>query len=85
MLSDTLNDAGLDMRVVMKPEAEIPWTPANVKDNLWRTVQIAMFNIESTSDLSTKQVGQVYEVVNRHIAQNQGVSIPFPEDENKQK
>ena len=26
ILADTLNEAGLDARVVLKPEIEIPWT-----------------------------------------------------------
>lgn len=77
-LSDTLSDAGLDMKAVLRPEAEIPWTPANVKDNIWRTVQVAMFNVESTADLTTAQVSQVYEVVNRHLTNTVGVSVPFP-------
>ena len=35
-LADELNSAGLDMRVVLKPEYEIPWTKESVKEHLWR-------------------------------------------------
>ena len=34
LLSDSLNDAGLDMRRTLKEEIDIPWTPANVKEHL---------------------------------------------------
>jgi len=77
--AEQLNDAGLDMKKVLQPHIDIPWTPEMVKEHLWRTVQIVMFNKESTTELNTKQVSQIYEVMNRHLSQNHGVSVPFPE------
>lgn len=78
-LADALNDAGYSVAKVMKHDAEIPWNPNLVKELLWRQVQEIMTEIESTADLEPKQVSQVYEVVNRHIAQTTGVSVPFPD------
>lgn len=77
-LADALNDAGLDMRAVMKPEAEIPWTMNSAKDHLWRSIQKAMFEKESTRDLTTVECSEVYKVLDRHIAQKFGVSVPWP-------
>tara|TARA_Y100000034_G_C6594633_1_gene258436 strand:- start:58 stop:375 length:318 start_codon:yes stop_codon:yes gene_type:complete len=79
-LADELNSAGLDMRVVLKPEYEIPWTKESVKEHLWRTAQTYMFSKKSTTELSTDEISQVYEVVNRHIAKH-GISVPFPSTE----
>lgn len=81
MLSEALNDAGLDMKKTLKPHVEIPWTPANVKEHIWRPIQEAMLEKESTTELDTKQVNEVYEVINRHMAQNHGVSVEFPHEE----
>lgn len=86
MLAEALNDAGLDMKTVLKPDAEIPWTQENIKINMWHEVQLAMFpdavdkdGKPSTAALSKEQVGQVYETISRYIAQSQGVSVPFPD------
>ncbi len=76
-VADTLNDAGLDMRVVLKPEVEIPWTMDSVKDHMWKGIQEAMFDKASTTQLETGEVTKVYEVMNRHLAKH-GVSVPFP-------
>ncbi len=79
-VADTLNDAGLDMRVVLKPEVEIPWTMDSVKTHMWKGIQEAMLGKDSTTQLDTGEVSQVYEVMNRHLAKH-GVSVPFPSNE----
>jgi len=80
MLADALNSAGLDMRVVLKPGVEIPWTEDSVKNHLWRPIQrIVTDDIESTADLSTTDVDAIFQVVSRHIAEKHGVSVPFPD------
>jgi len=81
MLSYTLNSAGLDMKKVLKPSVDIPWTAANVKAHLWRPIQEAMFNKESTTQLDTGEVSAVYEVVNKHLGANHGIHVPFPNKE----
>lgn len=80
-LAEALNDAGYDMKRTMKPEAEIPWTDHAVKVNLWKAIEGAMFGHESTTQLTTDQCSQVYEVVNRKIATTTGVSVPWPSKE----
>ena len=78
-VAEALNESGQDMRKVLKPEVDIPWTKENVKGIIWHAIQFAMFGTESTKDLTTKQVGEVYEVVNRHLSSKLGVHVPFPE------
>ncbi len=79
-LSEALNDAGYSVTKVMKHDAEIPWSSNLVKELLWRQVQEIMTDVESTANLEPKQISEVYEVVNRHIAQTTGVSVPFPDN-----
>jgi len=81
MLADALNDAGLDMKKTLKPEIEIPWTPENVKNHLWRPIQEAYLTKESTTELETPDVQKVYKVLDRYLAEKHGVSIAFPCDE----
>jgi hypothetical protein len=81
LLAEDLNAAGLDMRHTLKPEVEIPWTPATVKTHLWRPIQDAMLEKESTTELTTKEVNQVYEVLIRHMGEKFNITTAFPSEE----
>lgn len=80
MLATELNDAGLDMKKVLKPEVEIPWTPATIKEHLWKPVQNAMLLKRSTTEMTTKDVTDVYEVLIRHLGKL-GIYVEFPSNE----
>ena len=77
-LSDALNDAGLDMRKVLKPGVDIPWNPSSAKEHLWRPIQKAITGIDSSADTSKKECQDIYEVLNRHTSQKLGISIMWP-------
>lgn len=84
MLADVLNDAGLDMKRTLKHDVEIPWTMENVKNHLWRPIQIAMTEKESTTSLDTVEPSQIYEVLTRHLATKHGVIVPpWPSEESQ--
>ena len=76
MLADQLNASGLDMRKVMKPEAEIPWSMESVKQNLWKPLQEAIIGKASTTEADRVEYSHVYEVLGRHLAKTQGINIP---------
>ena len=81
MLAEKLNDAGLDKQAVygkMKSGYSVPWTMQAVKEDLWHPIQKAMFNVASTAKLDTKQVGEVYQALDRWTAESLGVTLPFP-------
>ncbi len=78
MMAKGLNDAGLDMQTTLATAASIPWTQASIKENVWRQIQIALFDKKSTTRLFTNEVTKVYEVMNRHMGENHGVSMLFP-------
>lgn len=80
-VANELNEAGLDMRKVLKPSISIPWTRESVKKHLWRPVQDAMYDKLSTTKLETNEVNEVYEVLNRHMAEKFGISVDFPSKE----
>ena len=82
LLAKKFNASGLDMKTVLKPSVEIPWSQDTVKEQLFKVVMNAMFpEIESTKDLDSKQVSEVYETLNRHTAAKLGVSLAFPNRE----
>lgn len=78
LLAKDLSDAGLDAKKVLKPEADIPFTPEMCKLLLWRPIQEVMFGTDSTKDLTTKQVNEVYLVLIRHLGEKFGITTAFP-------
>lgn len=84
MLAGSLNSAGLDMRVVLKPSYSIPWTPESVKEHLWRPIQKAMTNKQSTTELNKlDEIDEIHETLMRELGQKFGVEyIPWPHFEN---
>lgn len=78
LLAEALNDAGLDMKAVLEPGVAIPWTPENVKNHLWRPLQEAYKGKESTTELDTKEVQEIYETLNGHLGTKLKVHVPWP-------
>lgn len=84
LLADEFNDAGLDQKKVLakiKEGVDIPWSKESIKHSLWHPMQEAVIGEESTTKLTTAQVNQVYEILNRWTAQTFGVSVEFPSNE----
>lgn len=78
LVSDQLNESGLDMRKTLKPEIDIPWTDKTVKEYLWRPIQKAMLLKESTTKLTTKEIDKVFDVLNKYLGEKLGIHEPFP-------
>lgn len=76
LLAEALNAAGLDMKTVLKPEVEIPWTKESAKLYLWRPIQKAMLDKDSTTDATTVEYPQVYATLTRHLSQKFGLYVP---------
>ena len=77
-LADILNDAGLDMRKVLKPSISIPWTPQTIKENLWKPVMEFQLQKSSTTEMTTKDIDVVYDTINRHLGEKFGITVEFP-------
>lgn len=79
LLALELNNAGKDLKKALQAiPVDIPATKANLKESLWRPIQEAMLHKKSTTDLTTKEVGDIYEVLVRHFSQV-GIEVPrFP-------
>lgn len=81
-LAEAFSDRGLDMKRVLKKEIDIPWTGDSVREYLWKPLQKVVIQKESTTDANTNEYSKVYDVLNRHIADKYGFSVPFPSREN---
>lgn len=78
LIADALNNAGLDMRKVLKPGIDIPWSPKTVKEHLWRPVQKIQLGKRSTTELTTQEIDIVFDTLNRHLGEKLGIHEDFP-------
>lgn len=78
LLADTLNEHGLDMRKTLKPDVNIPWSGPSVKEFLWRPIQQAQLTKQSTTELTTVEIDQVFDTINRHLGERFSLHVPFP-------
>lgn len=83
LLAESLNAAGYDMRKTLRHDIEIAWTPAAIKEHLWRGLQIAMTEKVSTADLNTKEITKVYDELNKHLGEKLKIHVPFPKNPEK--
>lgn len=79
LLAEAMDAAGYDMREVIK--VPIHPTPSNVKEEMIRPVMRALWpEITSTADLSTSQLGELYETMNRFTSERLGIHVDFPHE-----
>ena len=78
MLADNLNTSGLDMRKTLKPGVDIPWTGEAVKEYLWRPIQKAQLNKESTTQLTTTDIDQVFDTINKQMGEKFCLTTELP-------
>ena len=60
-LADELNGKGYYMQLVLKPTYELRWDTKTVKEHLFKPIQKALLNKESTTELNTSEVTEVHE------------------------
>jgi len=78
-VSNELNELGMEHRYfgVSGKEFSTRYTPDIVKNYFWRPIQIALFDIESTTKLNTKQMNDVTDVILKFFS-DRGVTLEFP-------
>ena len=77
-LSNKLNEAGISQRVLLEG-LEIDNSEESIKD-IFRSLGRAKYQKSSTSMLTTIEIGDCYEELNRHIA-HLGIHVPWPSQE----
>jgi hypothetical protein len=76
LMAEKLNEAGLDMKVILKPEIDIPWTQESVKTHIWKPVLKAMENKTSTTEMITTNPTDILMVIDRFLAEKHGFYGP---------
>ena len=81
LVANELNASGQSIQEVLKHSVEINWTPDNVKEVMWRSIQEALLKKKSTTNLETGEVDKVYDHMNRFLGEKCEVHVPFPSRE----
>lgn len=78
-----LNELGLEFQYfgVKGSQLGMRYTPNIVKEFFWKPIQLALFDIESTTKLNTTQMNEVIDVITKFFS-DKGVVISFPSIEN---
>ena len=77
-LADELNSAGYDMRRTLKESIDIPWTKESIKEYMWKPVMKIQLGKKSTTDLTTQEIDEVFETINRYLGEKFGIHVQFP-------
>lgn len=84
LLSDELNNIGITFfyRGISGKEFELIYTPALVKDYIWKPLQQQMLEKESTTELSTKDIDLIFESISNFFSERYSLEITFPSIKN---
>jgi len=77
-LASELNEAGLDMKKTLRPTIDIPWSGKTIKEFIWKPMMKAQLGIDSTTELTTKDIDSVFDTITRHIGDKFGLYVEFP-------
>lgn len=82
IIADELNELGMEFQYfgVTGKQLSTRYTTNIVKNHFWRPVQQALFNIESTKDINTKQINEITDVIVKFFG-DKGVYVEFPNRE----
>ncbi len=87
LIAGKLNDAGLDIREVLRKDMDIPWTGLSVKEYIWKPTQKSLYGIVTTTKLNKHgEIEKVHDVIMRYLGEKFGIEYhDFPNDPLKKK
>lgn len=74
-LATELNEQGMYIGQVIRFDA--PWDGTRVKELIWREVQKKMTGKQSTTNLTTKEIDEIFSVIHQALS-SKGIDIQFP-------
>lgn len=85
LCADFLNESGYDMEAVLVAKSvAVPWSAISFKEVIWRPIQEAHTQKESSAEVTTTDYNTIYETLTRHFATHMGITLPaWPEREDE--
>ena len=81
LLASTLNAQNLTVDVILR--ADTQWNKERVKELLWKNLQKSITGKESTTKLTTKELTEVYDTLNKALGEKLHIHVDFPSYEEK--
>ena len=78
LLAQALNDAGYDMKKTIRKDIDISWSPITIKEYLWKPFLKGYKLKTSTTQMTTKDIDKIYDMVNKVVGERTGVFVGFP-------
>lgn len=85
-VAEELNTLGINFKYegLKGLELSTPYTEILVKEVLWKPIQRSLFDIDSTTKLTTKQMNDIIDVITLFFGEK-GINLEFPNLENLMK
>lgn len=82
IISSQLNEMGVEFQYFgLKGQVlSVRHSPNLVKEHVWKPIQKALFDIDSTTKISTVQINEIVDVLAKYFAEK-GIVIQFPSKE----
>lgn len=77
-LANQLNELGETYKYMWLDEiVELSFTPELIKESLWKSIQLALFNKKSTTELVTAEINQILDILTLKFSE-WGIPVVFP-------
>ena len=82
IVSNQLNEMGQEFNYLgLKGQViSTRHTPNIIKEYVWRPIQIALFDIESTTNINTQHINEIMDVLIKYFGEK-GIVLQFPSKE----
>lgn len=79
IIANELNDLGIEYQYtgISGKTFELRYTTDLVKTFIWKPIQLALFNIESTTKINTQQINEIVDVLTKFFG-DRGIVVEFP-------
>ena len=86
IISSQLNEMGMEFKYFgLKGQLiHLRHTPHLVKEMVWKPIQRALFDVESTTKINTEQINEIVDVLAKYFGEK-GIVIEFPSKEQLKK
>ena len=78
LLAEAFNDAGFTVQMVMKKDWDSSWTQELVKELIWKKFLLIKYGKNSTTEITTVQVTEIFDDININLGEKFGFTVEFP-------
>lgn len=77
-LAQRFEDLNLERKQVIELTTDVPWTEGSIKEILFRPIMFSETGKMSSTQLTTKELLAVENIIHKALAERLGITQPFP-------